>query len=133
MEFSILVKGFVIKEDKLLIVRRSSKEEFNPEQWVLPGGHVEEGEKIEEAVVREIKEEVGINIDVIKINSVWKFKAKEKELEFIGVTFLCSAKENSIKLNEEIGSYEWIDLTKQLPDLPKSIIKEINCCRSLEY
>ena len=37
-----------------------------PGAWVLPGGHIEVGESLEECAVREIKEETGINIEIFE-------------------------------------------------------------------
>jgi 8-oxo-dGTP diphosphatase len=41
-------------EDKVLLTRRSENIGIFPNAWVLPGGHVENGETLEEAVIREI-------------------------------------------------------------------------------
>ncbi|MDD4244485.1 MAG: NUDIX domain-containing protein [Bacilli bacterium] len=53
------------KDDKYLSVKRSDKGEVGL-KWEFPGGKIEPGESMEEAIVREIKEELNCNIRVIK-------------------------------------------------------------------
>lgn len=49
-----------IKGDKFLLVRRAPHKTWYPNHWDLVGGHVEEGEAIEAALIREAQEEVGL-------------------------------------------------------------------------
>lgn len=52
-------------EDKLLFTRRAARLSHFPKAWVLPGGHIDSGESLEEGVIREIREETGIDIQII--------------------------------------------------------------------
>lgn len=52
-------------EKKLLLTRRNSNLRVFPHAWVMPGGHIDLGESLEEGVVREIKEETGIQVDLM--------------------------------------------------------------------
>ena len=54
--------AIITKDKKLLLTKRSDKLIF-PNAWVLPGGHLDPGESLEECARREIKEECGIQID----------------------------------------------------------------------
>lgn len=49
--------------EEVLLTRRPDTMRIFPSVWVLPGGHVEEGETLREAASREVKEEVGITLD----------------------------------------------------------------------
>jgi len=55
----VRVCGLLVRDDRLLLIRHKSK---NGTQWLPPGGGLEYGETIEEALRREIKEEVNMNI-----------------------------------------------------------------------
>ena len=48
----------------MLLTKRSQRMSVFPGAWVLPGGHIEVGESLEECAIREIKEETGIEIEI---------------------------------------------------------------------
>ena len=52
------------EQDKILLTKRSVNLRTFPGAWVLPGGHIELGESLEECVIREIYEETGIKIEM---------------------------------------------------------------------
>jgi 8-oxo-dGTP diphosphatase len=54
------VGGVVVRDGKVLLIRRG-KEPLKG-RWVIPGGTVELGETLEQAVVREVREETGIDV-----------------------------------------------------------------------
>ena len=56
------VAGVLVKGGGLLLVHRSPSKRFYPDVWDLFGGHVEEGESPEEALRREAREELGIEV-----------------------------------------------------------------------
>ena len=52
--------GILIHDLKILLAKRSASRAFYPSVWDLPGGHLEAGESPQTALVRELKEELGI-------------------------------------------------------------------------
>jgi len=58
------VRAVIIKDNKVLTIKRTKP---NETYWVIPGGGVEDKETNEEALVREIKEELGIDIKIDKL------------------------------------------------------------------
>jgi ADP-ribose pyrophosphatase YjhB (NUDIX family) len=60
---TVVVLVFLEKEGKILLVRQ----DYGKRYWSLPGGVMEPGESIEQAAVREVKEETGLDIRVVRV------------------------------------------------------------------
>ena len=64
-KYGLTVRGIIQnRENKLLILKRHPKSRTDPGMWELPGGKVEKGEFFTDALIREIKEETGLDSDV---------------------------------------------------------------------
>lgn len=85
------------------------------DKWNLPGGGVKNSESPWEGVKREVKEETGFNIKVIKISNIY-FKPKEREIVFC---FICKIKSGKIKLTNEADEIKYFDFKK----IPKNTVK----------
>jgi mutator protein MutT len=55
-----VVNGLLVREGTVLLARRNPHRTAYPDVWSFPGGHVEAGETLDEALLRELREEVGI-------------------------------------------------------------------------
>lgn len=58
--------GAIIKENKILLARTSPKSE-----WYIPGGMQELNESIQDTIIREIKEEFGLNLEIDKLIGIY--------------------------------------------------------------
>jgi len=86
-------------------------------KYVIPGGHIEIGEKMEGALKREIKEETGLVIYDIKFLLFQEFifdKIFWKKRHFIFFDFVAKTISSKIKLNREGQEYIWVTLKKAL-------------------
>lgn len=55
-----IVKGLLLRDTQVLMVRRSPHRQNYPNSWSFPGGHVEPGETRQAALARELREEIGV-------------------------------------------------------------------------
>ena len=63
--YGLTVRSIVKNEEgNILVVRRHPKSKTNPNKWELPGGKIEKGEFFDEALIREVKEETGLDVKV---------------------------------------------------------------------
>lgn len=58
-----LVAGVLRRDHRILLCHRRADREHYPDVWDLPGGHIEPGETTEQALVRELGEELGVEVD----------------------------------------------------------------------
>lgn len=65
--------AFITKDGKLLAVKRADTKKFLPGIFELPGGHIEFGEKIEDGLKREIREELNAEIELMDPYSFYVF------------------------------------------------------------
>ena len=71
----IVVAGFLQKKGKTLLIKRSPKEANFPESFEMPGGKVDFGEDPEAGLIREFKEETGLDIVVKKPYRTFSYMA----------------------------------------------------------
>lgn len=65
---------------RLLVTRRPKYMRKFPWAWVMPGGHIEYGETLEQSVVREMKEETGIGVEILGNGKV-RYNGQEGEMK----------------------------------------------------
>ena len=99
------VKALFEKDKKILLVK-------DPKGvWEMPGGRIEHNEEPEQALRRELKEELGwSNVDIKNIVDSWSFSSEvdNTKYHFIILTYACDSSEEVIKENEEYTEYRWV-------------------------
>jgi len=103
-------KAVIGKEGKILLLQRSLNESFDPGLWELPGGKLDYGEDLVEALKREVEEEVGLQIKVGRPFKTWHFY--KEPFWVTGITFLCEFMGGSVVLSSEHEDYAWIEPAK---------------------
>ncbi len=107
VRFHITVKGIVIYNHKVLILKRVRASSDGLGYWELPGGGLEYGETPEYALVREIKEETDLDIQIIK--PVYTFTAIRPNYQSVGIGFLAVPTNDHVVLSHEHTEYKFVD------------------------
>jgi len=113
----IIVHTLINIDGKYLVTKRSKNETTYPEYWDIPGGLVELGELPRDAVIRETKEEVNLNIIPTKVIHEDSNYDKNKDMIFIRLVYLCKLHDDikNILLDEnEHSEYRLISNTNEL-------------------
>ena len=96
------------KGDRFLIIKRCRDEIAYPGKWAFPGGKVEKGQTILEALKREISEEVGLDIeDYKRFLKDYTFVRPDGH-NVVGLCFLVLAKSDDVKLSGDFEDSRWI-------------------------
>jgi len=86
--------------------------------WVLPGGHVEYKEEVEDALKREIKEEIGANLKIEDLFGVYSAPNRDPRDHIVTIVYTGKIDNNEeIKLGEEASTYKYFSLS----ELPENI------------
>lgn len=111
----IAVDAIILEKGKILLVKRAHYPFIG--YWVLPGGGVEYGERVEEAVLRELKEELNISVRIKKLIGVYSDPKRDPRVHVASVAFLCQRIKGRIKLDFEASEFKYFPLNS----LPQKI------------
>ncbi len=100
-----VVAGLIKKGNKFLLVRRPLNKKRGG-LWEFPGGKVEEGETLEEAIKRELKEELDIEVRVKGVLSEVKYNYPEGEIEL----YLLEVESNEEPELKEAIEKRWVSV-----------------------
>jgi 8-oxo-dGTP diphosphatase len=119
----VAVKGIVINKGKMLITKRAENDEVGGGTWECPGGKIEFGEELEAALVREIKEEAGIDVTVDRILFAVTFKTNPAR-QVVVINYLCSSQNTDVALSDEHMDYKWATKCEARQFLLPEIIRD---------
>ncbi len=106
--------GAIIKNGKILLVKR--KNEPFKGKWALPGGFVEYGEKVEDAVIREVKEETGLVTKIKEFVGIYSDPNRDPRGHTVTIVFLLEIIDGKPNAADDADEVKFFNLNK-LPDL----------------
>lgn len=114
MKHITVVAAVIVHNKKNLCVKRGpAKHDYISEKWEFPGGKVEENETNIDAIIREIKEELNMDIQVDTFFTTVNHDYPDFKLTMH--TFLCSCDSRELTLTEHID-FKWLNKS-ELKDL----------------
>lgn len=106
--FTIGVFAIIFDSDKKVLLCHRNDYDL----WNLPGGGLEPGEVPWEGVIREVKEEIGIQVKVTKLQGIYS-KPDKNQIVF---SFICEQVSGELTLTDEADKFEYFSLS----DMPKN-------------
>jgi len=129
----VLVGGAIFRDGRLLLLRRLDSKKFFPGNWEIPGGKVDFGESPETAVLREIKEETGLDAKIERVFHTWSCIIERKGVQehCVEIDFLLSVTDfTKIQLSpDEHSEFKWVsgkEMPKPMsPEMTETVKKAI--------
>lgn len=94
---------------EILLQRRALTKKTNPGKWGKTGGHVDSGETTEAAIIREVKEELGIDVPKNQAHLIDIFKSKDMNDKYFGYNYIFTV---DYEINDYILQTEEVDQVK---------------------
>ena len=117
------------KEGKLLTLHRTSTAPAGPNKWDFPGGEIDFGEDAFSGIIREIKEECGLEVKDLKPFDV-ESHINEKGDFWVTIAYMAKAKSDDVKLSFEHDDFKWVSveefLTLESIDKLRRFAKKLN-------
>lgn len=112
----VAVGPYIINEKQQVLLVKSPKWEH----WIICGGHVESDETIEQALLRETEEELGIKVEIIDFLRIKEeFVAPpvfKRPAHFLFLDYIVKATSLNFIPNDEICEYRWFAIEEALAD-----------------
>jgi ADP-ribose pyrophosphatase YjhB (NUDIX family) len=108
--------AIIIYQQKLLMVKRAI--EPSKGMWDFPGGFVEPTEHPEQTIIREIKEELGIDGQIIKLFGIYApnpYLYQDKINYVCDIFYLVKPMSTKFKPTDDVSSYQWFPIDKLPP------------------
>ena len=107
MQYPKAVTGtFIVDNDKVLLIKFDDTKGSWSGKWTVPGGKVEFGESIYDALKREAKEETGLDVETVELISVDEGIVKD-EKHFIFLNYLCKVIGGEVKAGSDAVDIKW--------------------------
>jgi ADP-ribose pyrophosphatase YjhB (NUDIX family) len=110
----LAVSAAIFRDGKVLLVRRAAAPAMG--LWTLPGGRVEVGETLVEAVKREVVEETALSIEVIGLagyrERILAEAVGDRGRHFVILPFAARWVAGEVALNEELGDSRWMPIAE---------------------
>jgi 8-oxo-dGTP pyrophosphatase MutT (NUDIX family) len=101
----LIVCATIVRGHRVLLVRHADLKKPDHGDWLLPAGSVESGESLEQALKREVSEELSLKIKVVrKLVEIVDSYTKDRL-----ANFLCSPLTSRIETSSELSEAEWFD------------------------
>lgn len=111
------VGALILRRNKILLVERGKQPLKG--YWSLPGGVLELGERLEDGIRREVREETGLEIEPLKVAEIFERIMLDKrgrtEYHYVLVDYLCKVIAGNAAPSDDVSDVAWVSL-RNLPE-----------------
>ncbi len=124
------VGAVIVQDNRVLLIRRGQAPLLG--EWSLPGGVLECGETLREAVIREVREETGLTVETGEMLGVYERITRSDDgrvrYHYVLIDFLCRPAGGDLKASSDAADVRWfapeeLDALKLRPDTNDVIVK----------
>lgn len=113
MQLFVGAKALIHYQGKILLLRESKEYVDGSEEgkWDVPGGRIEPDEEVRNALIREVKEESGLEIHSPKLLDVFDGfpTIRGEKCHVVRLYFLCETQSDAVKLSSDHDAFNWVD------------------------
>lgn len=109
--FNVAVAVLIVNDDnKILITQRSNTNPASPGSWELVHGRLNQSEGFEQAVEREVREEVGVRVEPLEILGTSLFMRTKEEPQHLSISYYAKLLPGeTVEDTTEIADFAWVD------------------------
>jgi len=124
------VGAVIVQENRVLLIRRGQAPLLG--EWSLPGGVLECGETLREAIIREVREETGLTVETGEMLGVYERITRNEDrrvrYHYVLIDFLCRPASGDLKAASDAADVRWfrpeeLDALKLRPDTNDVVLK----------
>lgn len=113
------IAALIFNRDKILLIERG-KEPLKG-QWSLPGGALEVGETLEQGIIREVREETGLEVKPLKVLEIYERVMRDAqgrpEYHYVLIDYICRVTGGSLRAADDASRAAWVS-RRLLPTYP---------------
>jgi 8-oxo-dGTP diphosphatase len=110
----LTVDALVIDDEGRILIMERGTEPFKG-RWVLPGGFVDPGETVEAACIREVREELGLDVRIVGLVGIYSTPGRDPRGSFVSIAYRVEVISGKILHTEEAPTHRWVGLHEILP------------------
>ncbi len=108
------VGAIILDKENVLIVRRGQPPKMGA--WSIPGGGVHLGENLEQTCMREVKEETGLDVEILSegrvLNRVTRDEWERVQFHYVLIDFVCRPIGGTLQAASDISEAKWVPLSE---------------------
>ncbi len=101
------------REGRVLVMERGT-EPFRG-TWVLPGGYVDPGETVEQACIREVREELGLEVKLTGLIGIYSEPGRDPRGSVVSIAYRAEVVDGTLTVTAEARAHRWLEPDEVVP------------------